>query len=35
MMRTISRAVLLSAALVFPAFAAHAAEEITVYKDAS
>jgi hypothetical protein len=29
------RAILLAAALVFPVFASHAAEEITVYKDAS
>jgi len=34
-MRTISRAVLLSAALVFPAFAAYAAESVTVYKSAT
>jgi hypothetical protein len=29
------RAILLAAALTFPAFTGHAAETITVYKDAS
>jgi hypothetical protein len=29
------RAILLASALVFPVFAGHAAEAITVYKDAS
>jgi hypothetical protein len=32
---TILRAILLAAALMFPVFAGHAAETITVYKDAS
>ena len=31
----LSRAILLAAALTIPAFPGHAAEDITVYKDAS
>jgi hypothetical protein len=35
MVRTILRVILLAAMLALPAFAAHAAGTITVYKDAS
>lgn len=35
MARTMLRAILLTAALMFPVFASHAAETITVYKDAT
>ena len=34
-MRMMTRAILLSAALMFPVFAGHAAETMTVYKDAT
>ena len=34
-MRMMKRAILLAAALMFPVFAGHAAETMTVYKDAS
>jgi len=34
-MRTMLRSILLAAALTIPAFPGHAAEDITVYKDAS
>lgn len=35
MMRTMLRMILLAVALMFPVFTAHAAETITVYKDAT
>jgi hypothetical protein len=35
MVRIMMRVILLAAALMFPVFAGHAAETITVYKDAS